>query len=209
MRSQVNISQDVMQSLTSCLEELCSAVDAQQALLFNPMGQTLISHGGTEGPDLSLMVPLIANGIAAIREASSLIEQSVGSSLYYHAGSNFDLYGASVHENLMILLRLDRQQDRRPIGAVWFYLQQAIKSMRSIFPESSQEKSVDSDDPKTRNQREPVMEGSGAQEFKELTKSASESATEPGHNREAAATKPGHLLSYSEAETQGLISSES
>lgn len=208
MRSQVNISSDLIQSLSSCLEELCRAVNAQQAILFNPMGQTIVCHGGTGELDLGILVPLIANGIAAIQEASSLIEQEEGFTLYYHAGNLSDLYGASINRNLMILLKLDRPQNQTRIGAVWFYLQQAIRSLRTVLPEPSSEAANDLGDQETMEQPEPVMRHSVPTRSEEIVQNSSETAAEPGIRSDGSATRPGQLLSYGEAETQGLLRSD-
>jgi hypothetical protein len=208
VRTQVNLSQSTLQSLKNSVEALRTAIDSQQAVLFNAMGQQLVKCGDSDELDLDLVVPLVANGIAAIKEASHFIEEEEGFTLYYHTGSNSDIYGASIHRDLMILLRLNQRNSQTRIGTVWYYLQQAIKEMRSLFqpshPEAPIEKSVD----RSMQSQDTVPSRLLPYPSEEHPPTKGEGPADSSAGKDAPEKKHSNLLSYEDAKTEGLIRSE-
>lgn len=208
MRAPVSLPQSTQQALIRSLEALRTVVDAHLVLLFNATGQQLLKCGDDVQLGLDIVIPLVANGIAAVNEAAHLMQDGDGFTLYYHVGSSFDLYGASISDELMILLRLDHSDGQARLGTVWYYLQQTIKEIRRYFKNASQEEAGASEESvpaKTvepgRAVRTPVTETRPAPHVEE-------DQIPPARQVEGAEKKDSGLLSYEEAITEGLIRNE-
>jgi hypothetical protein len=75
---------------------------------------------------------LLANGMAAANEMASGLEQG-GMSIFFHEGSKYDLYAATVGADDILAMIFDRGQGNPRIGTVYLHLKRAAEDLIRLF----------------------------------------------------------------------------
>jgi predicted regulator of Ras-like GTPase activity (Roadblock/LC7/MglB family) len=180
-------------SIATYLESFRRMVGAKDVLLVDIVGH-VVERAGPAGdftPDVVGI--LLANGMAAANEMASGLEQG-GMSIFFHEGSKFDLYAATVGADNILAMIFDRGRGNPRIGTVYLHLKRAAEDLIRLFQGE------------TALAQRGVLEAPGA-----VTQPGARPAYDPQATVVARrpwpepASKPSRVLSYEEAARLGLI----
>jgi CheY-like chemotaxis protein/predicted regulator of Ras-like GTPase activity (Roadblock/LC7/MglB family) len=116
--------------LNSRLEQLRREIGTQCVLASTADGSLVAQAGILTGLDVEQLLSLVADNFAA----SSTMMHSLGgdqnSNFNYYRGARHDIYTASVHDDMFLVIVFDRRVQASRIGIVWLYASRAIESLR-------------------------------------------------------------------------------
>lgn len=180
-------------SIAAYLESFRRMVGAKDVLLIDVVGHVVERAGPADGFAPDVVSILLANGMAAATEMASALEQG-GMSIFFHEGSKFDLYAATVGADDILAMIFDRGQGNPRIGTVYLHLKRAAEDLIRLFQgETALAQRGDLDAPGSVTQP-----GTRASYDPQATVVARRPWTEPS-------SKPSRVLSYEEATRLGLI----
>lgn len=119
------------------LERLRQEIDAQCIFLVDVQGHQLMEVGDAGGMDTATTLALLAGGIAAGAELARQLGDPYAPSLNFHEGARYEIYSATIDENLFLVIVYDRRLCSSRIGLVWLYTRRAIEQLRRIFAEEA------------------------------------------------------------------------
>jgi len=129
----VVLSDESFEAITRQLENLCNDVGAQCIFLADMLGQRVAETGVTKGLDTATLLSLLAGGFAASSELACHFGSGQAVNLNFHEGSRYDIYSASVDDNLFLAIIYDRRVQASRIGIVWLYTRRAIEGLLSTL----------------------------------------------------------------------------
>jgi predicted regulator of Ras-like GTPase activity (Roadblock/LC7/MglB family) len=180
-------------SIATYLESFRRMVGAKDVLLVDIVGHIVERAGPGDGFNPDVVGILLANGMAAATEMANGLEQG-GMSIFFHEGSKFDLYAATVGLEHILAMVFDRGQGNPRIGTVYLHLKRASEDLIRLFQgETAIAQRGDIDGPGAATQ--PGARGSYDPQ---ATIVARRPLPEPP-------SKPSRMLSYEEATRLGLI----
>jgi predicted regulator of Ras-like GTPase activity (Roadblock/LC7/MglB family) len=180
-------------SIATYLESFRRMVGAKDVLLVDIVGHIVERAGPADGFDPDVVGILLANGMAAATEMANGLEQG-GMSIFFHEGSKFDLYAATVGLEHILAMVFDRGQGNPRIGTVYLHLKRASEDLIRLFQgETAIAHRSDLEEPGAVTQP-----GTRASYDPQATVVARRNWPEPP-------SKPSRVLSYEEATRLGLI----
>jgi len=180
-------------SIGTYLESFRRMVGARDVLLVDIVGHVVERAGPADGFTPDVVGILLANGMAAANEMASGLEQG-GMSIFFHEGSKFDLYAATVGADNILAMIFDRGQGNPRIGTVYLHLKRAAEDLIRLFQGE------------TALAQRGDLESSGT-----VTQPGTQAAYDPQATVVARrpwpepSSKPSRVLSYEEATRLGLI----
>jgi hypothetical protein len=133
----VILSDESFEAITKELESLCHDVGAQCIFLSDMLGQRLAEVGITDGFDASALLSLIAGGFATAGELARQFGTGEAANLNFHQGTRYEIYSATVGDNLFMAMLYERRIQASRIGIVWLYTRRAIDRLLAILSASS------------------------------------------------------------------------
>ena len=180
-------------SIATYLESFRRMVGARDVLLVDIVGHIVERAGPADGFDPDVVGILLANGMAAANEMANGLEQG-GMSIFFHEGSKFDQYAATVGLEHILAMVFDRGQGNPRIGTVYLHLKRAAEDLIRLFQgETAIAHRSDLAEPGAVTQP-----GTRASYDPQATVVARRNWPEPP-------SKPSRVLSYEEATRLGLI----
>jgi len=129
----VVLSDEAFEAITRQLETLRSEIGARCIFLADMLGQRLVEVGITEGLDTSTLLSLLAGGFAATSELARYFGSGKAANLNFHEGTRYEIYSATVSEDLFLAMVYDRRVQASRIGLVWLYTRRAIENLLSVI----------------------------------------------------------------------------
>ncbi len=129
----VVLSDEAFEAITRQLETLRSEIGARCILLADMLGQRLVEVGVTEGLDTSTLLSLLAGGFAATSELARHFGSGKAANLNFHEGTRYEIYSATVSDELFLAMVYDRRVQASRIGLVWLYTRRAIENLLSAI----------------------------------------------------------------------------
>jgi CheY-like chemotaxis protein len=133
----VMLSDESFEAITKELESLCHDVGAQCIFLSDMLGQRLVEVGITDGFDASALLSLIAGGFATAGELARQFGTGEAANLNFHQGTRYEIYSATIGDNLFMAMLYERRVQASRIGIVWLYTRRAIERLLAILSASS------------------------------------------------------------------------
>ncbi len=121
---------------------LCAESGARCAFLMDLSGRVLIEAGSARGLDPAVLAVLMANSMATSLELAELMGEESLSTLHFHEGKNYDVYGAIVDEETFTCLVLNRHGTKPRVGMVWLHMKRAVADFRTLLDEVREELGV-------------------------------------------------------------------
>ncbi len=136
-RSEGALSNQRVDALDSRLEDLRRELGAQ-CVLASTSGGTFIAQAGVPTRlDVRQLLSLAVDGfVSSLAMAHYLGGRSSGN-LAYHKGANHDVYVASVHDDLLLVIVFDRRMQASRIGIVELCARRAGESLHRLMASSS------------------------------------------------------------------------
>jgi CheY-like chemotaxis protein len=144
----VVLSDEAFESITRELDGLCHDIGAQCILLADMLGQRLVEVGITDGFDSAALLSLLAGSFATTGELARQFGSGEAANLNFHQGSRYEVYSASIGDNLFMAMLYERRVQSSRIGLVWLYTRRAIDRLLAILSSSSagtQSQALDAD----------------------------------------------------------------
>jgi DNA-binding response OmpR family regulator len=129
----VVLSDEAFEAITRQLETLRSEIGARCIFLADMLGQRLVEVGITEGLDTATLLSLLAGGFAATSELARYFGSGKAANLNFHEGTRYEIYSATVSDDLFLALVYDRRVQASRIGLVWLYTRRAIENLLSAI----------------------------------------------------------------------------
>jgi len=129
----VVLSDEIFETITQQLENLRYDIGALCIFLADMQGQRLAETGDTTGLDVSTLLSLLAGGFAASGELAHQFGSGKAVNLNFHEGSRYDIYSASVGDNLFLAIIYNRRVKASRIGIVWLYTRRAVEGLLSTL----------------------------------------------------------------------------
>lgn len=192
-----SLSETDARQLSDYLETFRAAAGAMDVLLVDVAGHLIEERGTPDSYDPSIVSVLLASGMAAAVEMAQVLERAGGTSIFLHEGAKYDLYAATISEDVVLALVFDRGQGNPRIGTVYLRLKRAIEDLRHLLlgeaaPAPTQPPKASG----TRDATQPIRPVSGDDTI---------TAQRPRVAAEADAEKTSPVYSYQEATRLGLI----
>lgn len=127
------LSDERFESLSQQLDQLQFDTSAQVILLCDTTGQTIAHVGEMPHLNMNNLTVLVAGGLSTTLEMRRLLGEKRALNLNYHEGDLFDVYSATVGENLFLLLVFDRRSQASRIGMVWLYAKRATERLQELM----------------------------------------------------------------------------
>lgn len=192
-----SLSESDARVLSDYLEAFRAAAGAMDVLLVDVSGHLIEERGTPDSYDPSIVSVLLASGMAAAVEMAQVLEHTGGTSIFLHEGAKFDLYAATISEDIVIALVFDRGQGNPRIGTVYLRLKRAIEDLRRLLlGEAAPAPTQPPRTTPTRDTTQPIRQGNAADP-------ATAPRTRPPASSDADKTSP--IYSYQEAARLGLI----
>jgi CheY-like chemotaxis protein len=122
------------EALAAELEKLRIDLGAFCILLSDMLGQRIVEVGTTEGLDVTTLLTLLAGGFATTGELARQLgtgeEEAVN--FNFHEGKRYEIYSASLTQDLFLVILYDRRVQRSRIGAVWHYTSRALETLKPL-----------------------------------------------------------------------------
>lgn len=120
------------------LDSLRNDTGAAQLILATVTGEVALKVGNGRIADSSAIIKILAQTVADSFELARELDSREPFTLQFHAGSQTELYAATVGRNYFLAMFFDVQARRGRIGTVWVFAQRAIKELLELLPEQSQ-----------------------------------------------------------------------
>ncbi|MCB9446357.1 MAG: response regulator [Ardenticatenaceae bacterium] len=120
------------------LDSLRNDTGANQLILATLAGEVVLKVGDGRIPDPATIIKILAQTIADSFLLANELESREPFTLQFHAGSQTELYAATVGRNYFLAMFFDVQARRGRIGTVWVFAQRAIKELLELLPGQSQ-----------------------------------------------------------------------
>jgi len=133
----VVLSDEAFESIARELDNLCHDIGAQCILLADMLGQRLVEVGITDGFDSAALLSLLAGSFATTGELARQFGSGEAANLNFHQGSRYEVYSASIGDNLFMAMLYERRVQSSRIGLVWLYTRRAIDRLLTILSSSS------------------------------------------------------------------------
>lgn len=115
------------------LDDFRKAVGARDVLLVSMAGHLLEQWGPADTYEPGIVGVLLANGMAAAAEMARVLDEAGGLSVFVHEGARWDLYAATVTDDIVLALIFDRGQGGPRVGTVYLYLKRAVEDVRVLI----------------------------------------------------------------------------
>ncbi len=129
----VVLSDESFETITRQLESLRGEIGARCIFLADMLGQRLVEVGVTEGLDTATLLSLLAGGFAATGELARHFGSGQAANLNFHEGTRYEIYSATVNDNLFLAMVYDRKVQASRIGLVWLYTRRATERLLSVL----------------------------------------------------------------------------
>jgi CheY-like chemotaxis protein/predicted regulator of Ras-like GTPase activity (Roadblock/LC7/MglB family) len=132
-------SGQAFEQITSRLEDLCNDIGARAIFLADAQGQRLVEVGAAENINTTMLLALLAGGLATSAELARQFNGGESANLNFQKGEHYDVYSANAGDNLIIAMLFDRRTQKSRIGMVWLYTRRAIEDLLTILSSKANE----------------------------------------------------------------------
>ncbi len=115
------------------LEELRRDAGAQCVLAASSVGALVAQAGVLTGLDAEQLLSLATDGFLASSAMSHYLGGRSSNNLIYYEGADHDIYVANVHDDLFLLIVLDRRVQASRIGIVWLCARRAVETLYRLM----------------------------------------------------------------------------
>jgi CheY-like chemotaxis protein len=129
----VVLSDETFEAISQQLERTRHDIGALCVFLADMQGYRLVQAGDATALDATILLSLLASGLATSGELARQFGSGQAVNLNFHEDSRYDIYSASVGANLFLAIIYDRRVQTSPIGIVWLYTQRAVEGLLSIL----------------------------------------------------------------------------
>lgn len=130
----IDLSQQQLDRLEQCVEDLGSQCGADLVVLADESGQTIAAWGQTRSGDFSTLAALAAANLAATVAIAGQVGERGSCRTMLYEGENKRIYIAAAPQELVMLIVTGNHV---PIGAVRFFLHQAGYTIQEILRSST------------------------------------------------------------------------
>lgn len=124
--------------LNKRLELLRNDTGATQLILATVAGEVALKVGNGRVADPGNIIKILAQTIADSFELAQELRSREPFTLQFHAGSQTELYAATVGRDYFLAMFFDVRARRGRIGTVWVFAQRAIKELLELLPTQGQ-----------------------------------------------------------------------
>lgn len=128
----VILTDEALAQIAEELEKLQYNTGAMCILMADMQGRKIVEAGNTEGLDVTTLLALLGGGFVTNTELAHQFGEGESANLNFHQGTRYEIYAATVGDNLFIALVYDRQTQPSRIGVVWLYTRRAIDTLIAI-----------------------------------------------------------------------------
>lgn len=126
-------SDQAFEKIAARLKDLREDINARCIFLADAQGQRLVEVGATEQIDSTMLLTLLAGGLATSAELARQFNGGESANLNFQKGEHYDIYSANVGDNLIIAMLFDRHTQKSRVGMVWLYTRRAIEDLLTIL----------------------------------------------------------------------------
>lgn len=119
------------------LESLRNDTGAAQLILATVAGEISLQVGNGRIPNPDGIIKILAQTISDSFELAQELKSEEPFTLQFHAGSETELYAATVGNHYFLAMFFDVQARRGRIGTVWVFAQRAIKELLDLLPQQA------------------------------------------------------------------------
>jgi CheY-like chemotaxis protein len=119
------------------LESLRNDTGAAQLILATVTGDIALQVGNGRIPNPAGIIKILAQTISDSFELARELKSQEPFTLQFHAGSQTELYAATVGHDYFLAMFFDVQARRGRIGTVWVFAQRAIKELLELLPKQA------------------------------------------------------------------------
>ena len=120
------------------LDSLRNDTGAAQLILATVAGDVALKVGNGRIADPSAIIKILSQTIADSFDLARELDSHEPFTLQFHAGSQTELYAATVGRNYFLAMFFNVQARRGRIGTVWVFAQRAIKELLELLPAQPQ-----------------------------------------------------------------------
>ena len=120
------------------LDSLRNDTGATQLILATVTGEVALKVGNGRIINPSNIIRILAQTVADSFELAQELDSREPFTLQFHAGSQTELYAATVGNRYFLAMFFDVQARRGRIGTVWVFAQRAIKELLELLPAEGQ-----------------------------------------------------------------------
>lgn len=120
------------------LDSLRNDTGAAQLILATVAGDVVLKVGNGRIANPPAIIKILAQAIADSFELARELDSHEPFTLQFHAGSQTELYAATVGRDYFLAMFFDVQARRGRIGTVWVFAQRAIKELLDLLPAQTQ-----------------------------------------------------------------------
>jgi CheY-like chemotaxis protein len=127
-----------MDSIEMALMELRKQTGARYVMLADSMGLMLASDGDSGSIDMATILALVAGGFATAAEISRCLGDEGTKNLNFHDGGDWEIYSASLSNELCLILLFDKNTQSGRIGMVWLCAKQTMQILTDLIQQDSE-----------------------------------------------------------------------
>jgi DNA-binding response OmpR family regulator len=120
------------------LDSLRNDTGAAQLILATVAGDVALKVGNGRIANPNAIIKILAQTIADSFDLARELDSQEPFTLQFHAGSQTELYAATVGHDYFLAMFFDVQARRGRIGTVWVFAQRAIKELLELLPSQDQ-----------------------------------------------------------------------
>ncbi len=129
---------DLPDRLRKRLDSLRNDTGAAQLILATVAGDVALKVGNGRVANPATIIKILAQTIADSFDLARELDSQEPFTLQFHAGSQTELYAATVGRDYFLAMFFDVQARRGRIGTVWVFAQRAIKELLELLPSQDQ-----------------------------------------------------------------------
>ena len=133
----ISYSDACMDSIEVALTDLRKQTGARYVMLADAMGLMIASDGDSGSIDMATVLALVAGGFATAAEISRCLGDENTKNLNFHDGGDWEVYSASLSNELCLILLFDKNKQSGRIGMVWLCAKQTMQILIDLIQKDS------------------------------------------------------------------------
>lgn len=136
-------SDQAFEKIATRLKALREDIGARCIFLADAQGQRLVEVGSTKQINSTMLLALLAGGLATSAELARQFNGGESANLNFQKGEYYDIYSANVGDNLIIAMLFERRTQKSRVGMVWLYTRRAIEDLLTTLSAKENEATTD------------------------------------------------------------------
>jgi CheY-like chemotaxis protein len=132
-RNLLAYSDACMDSIETALMDLRKQTGARYIMLADAMGLMIASDCDSGSIDMATVLALVAGGFATAAEISRCLGDENTKNLNFHDGSDWEIYSASLSNEICMILLFDKKTQSGRIGMVWLCAKQTMQTLTELI----------------------------------------------------------------------------